>query len=210
MIQRSLALLVDLTGSAGEIRTVCGLDVAYGRDSSHLAAAAVVLDASTLEIVDQATVVDRVRFEYRSGLFAFREMPPLLEAMARLERSPELLLCDGQGYAHPQRFGLACHIGLWAGVPSIGCAKQSLVGTHDTPGPERGYRTPLLDAGEVVGFALRTRARVKPVVVSPGHQIGFDEACNWVLQVSPRYRIPEPIRAADHLAAEALHPKRAT
>lgn len=203
-IQQSLAADVVLAGTADEVANVAGLDVAYDTDSDRLAAAVVVLDASSLEAVEQVVVIDRVRFPYEPGLFAYRELPALLDALDRLRTAPDLLVFDGHGYAHSRRFGLACHGGLWAGIPSIGCAKTPFVGTPGPLGPERGDQTPMMDSGELVGFALRTRTGVKPVYVSPGHLIGFDEATRWALRLSARYRLPEPIRAADQLARQAV------
>ena len=181
-----------------------GSTFAYDDDSGRLAAAVAVLDVASLERVEEVVVIDRVRFGYEPGRFAFRELPTLLEALGRLRSRPDLLVCDSHGYAHPERFGLACHAGLWTGIPSIGCAKTPFVGTPRPIGRERAERAAMVDDGEVVGFALRTRAGVKPVYVSPGHLIGFDEAVAWVLRLAPRYRVPEPIRAADHLARQAL------
>jgi deoxyribonuclease V len=203
-LQRTLAAEVVLSGSAGDAATVAGLDVAYDGSSDRLAAAAVLLDTSSLEPIDEIVVVDRVRFGYEPGLFAFRELPPLLDALGRLKTEPDLLVCDGHGYAHPQRFGLACHAGLWTGISSIGCAKTPFIGHAGLVGTERGQHAPLIDNNEVVGVALRTRTGVKPVHVSPGHLIGFDDAAGWILRMAPRFRLPEPIRAADRLARQAL------
>ncbi len=203
-VQKALAPRVVLAGDAPDATTVAGLDVAYDDATDLLAAAAVVFDVASLELIEQVAVVGRARFEYRPGLFAFRELPALLEALSRLNTEPGLLLCDGHGYAHPERFGLACHAGLLTEIPSIGCAKTSFVGASEFVGPNRGDRAPVIDDGERVGFALRTRADVKPVYVSPGHLIGFDEAADWVLRLSPRFRLAEPIRAADHLCRQAL------
>lgn len=203
-LQRTLAPDVVLMGAADQAETVAGLDVAYDDGSDRLAAAVVVFDVASLERVEEVVAIDRVRFGYQPGRFAFRELPPLLEALGRLRDRPDLLVCDGHGFAHPERFGLACHAGLWTGIPSIGCAKTPFVGTPGPVGPGRSDRAAMVDGGEVVGFALRTRAGVKPVYVSPGHLIGFNEALTWVLRLAPRYRLPEPIRAADQVARQAL------
>jgi len=203
-LQRTLAQDIVLAGSAHKARTVVGLDVAYDSSSERLAAAAVVIDCESLELVEQATVVGQSRFGYEPGLFAFRELPALLEALSRLNTEPELLLCDGHGYAHTERFGLACHAGLWTQIPTIGCGKTRFIGEHAALGPNRGDREPIVENGERLGTALRTRTEVKPVYVSPGHLIGFDEAADWVLRLSPQFRLPEPIRAADHIARRAL------
>ncbi|WP_157245652.1 endonuclease V [Nonomuraea typhae] len=178
---------------------VAGLDVGY-RDDEEVVGAVVVLDAATLEVVDQATVRQRARFPYVPGLFAFRELPPLLAALDKLTVLPELLMCDGYGVAHPRRFGLACHLGVLTGLPTVGVAKTAFVGTHEDPPPERGSWSEILLDGDVAGRALRTRGGVKPVFVSQGHRAGLENACAHVLRLSPAYRVPEPIRQADRLS----------
>ncbi|PRY01669.1 endonuclease V [Allonocardiopsis opalescens] len=183
---------------------VAGLDVAYAPDDSVLAAAVVVLDAVTLEVVDSAHALGRPAFGYVPGLFAFREVPTLLDALERLTAVPELLVCDGHGRAHPRRFGLACHLGVLTGLASIGVAKTAFVGTHAPPGPARGDRSPLVDAGETVGAVLRTRSGVKPVYVSTGHRVELDAAVDQVLALTPRYRLPETTRQADRLCRSVL------
>lgn len=204
-LQRSLAAEVVLAGSVADAATVAGLDVAYDPSSDRLAAAVVVLSVESMDPVDEAVVLTRAQVDYRPGLFAFRELPALLDALERLSSQPDLLVCDGNGLAHPERFGLACHAGLWTGIPSIGCAKSPFTGlTVEPVGDERGDRADLVDREEVVGVVLRTRAEVKPVYVSPGHRIGIGAAADWVLRLAPRFRLPEPIRAADHLARQTL------
>ncbi|WP_306303402.1 deoxyribonuclease V [Microtetraspora niveoalba] len=199
--QERLRPLTDLADPGPEtVLHVAGLDVAYATEGDGVTAAVVVLDARTLDVVDQAVVRERARFPYVPGLFAFRELPPLLTALERLRVTPELLVCDGYGLAHPRRFGLACHIGVLTGLPAIGVAKTAFVGRYDVPAPERGSWAPIVDGGEVVGRALRTRAGVKPVYVSQGHRIGLDAACRHVLRLAPEYRLPEPIRRADRLS----------
>ncbi len=185
-------------------RLVAGLDVAYAKDDERLAAAVVVLDAATLEVVESATAVGRAAFPYVPGLFAFRELPTLVTALERLTVTPDLLVCDGQGVAHPRRFGLACHLGVLTDLPSIGVAKQSLVGEHADPAPERGAWSPVRDAGEVVGRALRTQTEVKPVFVSVGHRVSLAAATDLTLRLAPAYRLPETTRHADRLSREAL------
>ncbi|MFI6292656.1 deoxyribonuclease V [Nonomuraea sp. NPDC050790] len=182
-----------------EVGLVAGLDVGY-RDDGEVAGAVVVLDAASLTVVERAVVRLRVSFPYVPGLFAFRELPPLLAALDRLSARPELLVCDGYGVAHPRRFGLACHLGVLTGLPSIGVAKTPFVGEHAEVPPARGAWSEILLGDEVVGRALRTREGVKPVFVSQGHGVGLDNACAHVLRLSPAYRIPEPIRQADHLS----------
>jgi deoxyribonuclease V len=184
--------------------TVAGLDVAYEAESTRLAAAVAVVDVRTAELVDHAIVTGEARFPYVPGLFAFREIPALLEALDALATEPDVLLCDGQGIAHPRRFGLASHLGVLTGVPAIGVAKTPFVGTAVEPAPDRGSWTALMDGGETVGRALRTRTGVRPVFVSIGHRIDLDLACRVVLDTAPHYRIPEPIRWADRLCRSAL------
>jgi deoxyribonuclease V len=189
-------------------RTVAGLDVSYAGDGGgtgdRVAAAVVVLDGTTLEVVEESVAVGTAAFPYVPGLFAFRELPTLLDALRALKTAPGLLVCDGFGIAHPRRFGLACHLGVLTGLPSIGVGKTAFVGTYDQPGPRRGDASPLLDGGEVVGRVLRTRDGVKPVFVSVGHRTDLDTACRNVLALAPEYRLPETTRRADRLSRDAL------
>ncbi|MDP9352716.1 MAG: endonuclease V, partial [Chloroflexota bacterium] len=163
-------------------------------------AAAVVLDLESLQTVEQATAEVEVAFPYVPGLLSFRETPGVLAVFSRLSTRPDLLMLDGQGRAHPRRFGVACHVGLILGVPSIGVAKTPLVGRDAAPGETRGETAPLVHRGEVVGSAVRTRSGVSPVYVSVGHLITLPEAESLVLRLSPRWRIPEPTRRAHSLA----------
>ncbi|GAA2415117.1 endonuclease V [Nonomuraea africana] len=198
--QERLRPLVDLADPGPErVEYVAGLDVGYAGDD-EVTGAVVVLRAATLEIADQVAVRQRASFPYVPGLFAFRELPPLLAAMEKLTVAPELLVCDGYGLAHPRRFGLACHLGVLTGLPTIGVAKTAFVGRHDEPAAERGSWSPIVLDGDVVGRALRTRDGVKPVYVSQGHRISLDNACSHVLRLSPGFRLPEPIRMADRLS----------
>ncbi|MET9296084.1 endonuclease V [Streptomyces sp. NPDC003077] len=191
--------------------TVVGVDVAYDDERDVVAAAAVALDARTLAVLDQATAVGRVSFPYVPGLLAFREIPTVLAALDRLARTPDLVVCDGYGLAHPRRFGLASHLGVLTGLPTIGVAKNPFTFAYQPPGDERGATSPLLDrgdgehaAGEEVGRALRTQKGVKPVFVSVGHRVGLDQACALTLHLSPTYRLPETTRASDSLCRRAL------
>ncbi len=151
------------------------------------------------ELMPVQTVVARTpcRFPYVPGLLSFREMPGLLAALEQLEEAPALILCDGQGIAHPRRLGIASHLGLWLGIPAIGVGKSRLIGSHPEPGRERGATAPLVDADMRVGTVLRTRTDVRPVFVSPGHLVDHDSAVEWVMRTLTRYRLPEPIRLAD-------------
>ncbi|MER6755127.1 deoxyribonuclease V [Micromonospora echinofusca] len=210
-VQERLRPLVDLVGPGpAEPATVAGLDVAYAESGDRLAAAVTVLDARTLAVVDSAVSVGRPAFAYVPGLFAFREMPALLDALDRLTVRPELLVCDGHGLAHPRRFGLACHLGVVTGLPAIGVGKTPLLGEWTPPDDRRGAWAPLRDGDEVVGRVLRTRDGVKPVFVSVGHRMSLDDATARVLALTPRYRLPETTRTADRLCRDALAAAGAT
>lgn len=183
------------------VHFVAGLDVGLEREDTVVRAAVAVLSYPDLRMADQAVARGPARFPYIPGLLSFREVPALLEAMDRLGQRPDLLLCDGQGLAHPRRFGLACHVGVLTGIPSIGVAKSLLIGTHDPLPARRGTWRPLLDKGEVVGAALRTRDGVAPVYVSIGHKVSLEAAIEIVLACTPKYRLPETTRAAHRLAS---------
>jgi deoxyribonuclease V len=200
-------LELDVPGPVAP-RTVAGLDVSYAGDGGgtgdRLAAAAVVLDGTTLEVLEESVAVGTAEFPYVPGLFAFRELPTLLDALRDLKTTPDLLVCDGFGVAHPRRFGLACHVGLLTGVPAIGVGKTAFIGAYEPPGARRGDTSPLVDGGEPVGRVLRTRDDVKPVFVSVGHRADLDTACRHVLSLAPEYRLPETTRRADRLSRNAL------
>lgn len=208
-LQDALRPQVQQTGlDAAAARWVAGLDVAYDTGSDLIAAAVVVLDAQTLETVAEATVVATASFPYVPGLLAFREIPALVAALNEVSVDPELLVCDGYGIAHPRRFGLACHLGVLTGLPSIGVAKTPFIGAGDDLAgrlaAHRGATVDLVDAGEVVGRALRTREGVKPVYVSVGHRIGLDTSCEYTLRLTAGFRQPETTRRADSAARTAL------
>jgi deoxyribonuclease V len=203
-LQERLAPLVERVPPPGFApATATGLDVAYADGSTVVAAAVVTVDLATGAKVDSATAVGESDFPYIPGLFAFRELPTLLIALDRLAVPPELLVADGHGIAHPRRCGLASHLGVVAGLPSIGVAKTPL-GHYTPPADERGATSPLLDDDEKVGVALRTRRGVKPVFVSVGHRIDLATACEYVLTLARGYRLPETTRLADQLARHAL------
>jgi deoxyribonuclease V len=180
-------------------RLVGGADVSLDRDDPRGWAGIAVIDRSTMDTVDEATATAEISFPYVPGLLSFRELPILERVWERLRVRPDVLVFDGQGYAHPRRFGLACHGGVLFDVPSVGCAKTLLVGRHGALGEERGARAELVDRGEVVGVALRLRAGVKPVYVSPGHRMDVPTAVEVVLAVSAGFREPETTRRAHRL-----------
>jgi deoxyribonuclease V len=179
------------------IRKIAGVDVAYDNTGPQAYAAISVMDAGSGEVEDVITVTAESPFPYLPGLFSFREIPALVAAFEKLDVRPDLVICDGQGIAHPRGFGLASHLGVLYDFPTIGCAKTRLVGESSEPGPLRGDWAPLVWDGRLCGAVLRTQDRVKPVYVSPGHRISVLMACEWVLRLCPRYRIPEPLRFAD-------------
>lgn len=204
-LQAELRDRLDLSsGLAVPPALVAGLDVSYEVGTSRTAAAAVVLAVETLEVRDFAIAHGEADFPYVPGLLAFREVPILLTALEKLTHRPDVLVCDGYGIAHPRRFGLACHIGVLTGLPSYGVAKTPFVGTYADPGPRRGDWSSTLDGEEVLGRALRTQTGVKPVFVSVGHRIDLVEATDLTVRLCRRYRLPEPIRAADSLSRAAL------
>lgn len=204
-VQENLAVRVHIPNGPVDLpRTVVGLDVSYATGSAQITAAAVVMSIETGRVLEEIVVEGEAEFPYVPGLLAFREVPILLEALSRLHAATDLLLCDGQGLAHPRRCGLACHLGVLTGSAAVGCAKTHLVGDHRQPGPLRGDRAPLLLDGQVVGHAVRTRDGVRPVYVSPGHRIGPDQATELVLSLCRGFRAPEPLRRADHISRAAL------
>jgi len=207
-LQADLAARVVVEDRFGRIDTVAGLDVAYDRQDNRATAAIVVVRADDLSVVETRTLDTAVRFPYIPGLLSFRELPAICALLQHVTVTPDLLICDGQGIAHPRRFGLACHLGVMFDVPAIGCAKTPLLGAVGEPGLARGDSAALLDRGDTVGCALRTRSGVKPVYVSPGHRISVASACEWVLKLAPRFRLPEPLRLADQAARRAQADRR--
>ncbi|MER6161853.1 endonuclease V [Streptomyces sp. NPDC001868] len=197
-------VILDETGPPPGSGHVTGVDVAYDDERDVVVAAAVVLDAATLDVVAEATAIGQVSFPYVPGLLAFREIPTVLAALDALPCDPGLVVCDGYGLAHPRRFGLAAHLGVLTGLPTVGVAKNPFTFTYDDPGTPRGSASPLLADTEEVGRALRTRDGVKPVFVSVGHRVSLDNACAHTLALTPAYRLPETTRRADSLCRRAL------
>jgi deoxyribonuclease V len=203
-LQAELAGRVVTQDDFGAITSVAGVDVAYDTHSQRLVAAAVVLEANTLTVRETAVAEDIERFPYIPGLFSFRELPSITLALKQLRNRPDLIVCDGQGLAHPRRFGLACHLGVLFDIPAIGCGKTRLIGDAADPDSPRGAASPLMDGSEQVGSLLRTQTNVRPIYVSVGHRIGLASACDWILRLSPRYRLPETTRLADQLVNSRL------
>lgn len=200
-IQRRLRQQLILEDDFGRLQTVAGVDAGFEDKGQTTVAAVAVLALPSLAVVETALVRRPTRFPYVPGLLSFREAPAVLDALAALSEPPDILLCDGQGIAHPRRFGLACHLGVLSGLPAIGVAKTRLVGTHDPLPSERGHHRLLIDKGEVVGAVLRSRRNVKPLYISAGHRISLDSALEVVLACTPKYRLPETTRQAHRLAS---------
>lgn len=185
------------------VRRVAGTDISYLREHRMALGAVVLLEFPSLLVLEERVSAVRVDFPYVPGLLSFRELPALLPALESLQEEPDLIFVDGQGVAHPRGFGLVSHLGVLAGVPSIGCAKSRLLGEHEEPGQEVGDWKPLMYQGRRVGAVLRTRRGVKPLYISTGHMVDLSTCVHMVLSCLRGVRLPEPQRRA-HLAAEAL------
>ncbi len=201
-LQLRLAAQINTKPPLEAYKTIAGADASYDKQAKWLHAAVVVLQAGTFDVLERAGVLAEAKFPYVPGLLTFREAPAVLEAFAKLSIKPDVLICDGQGIAHPRRIGLASHLGLWLGIPTIGCAKSWFFGEFDDPGPDRGDWSPLTDQGETIGAVLRTRSRVKPVFVSSGHLVNLTSAIEVVLATSPPYRQPITTRLAHQYVNE--------
>ena len=202
-LQAELAQQVVLRDALPKpLRRIAGFDVGFEDDGATTRAAAVLLDADTLELLDQQVARLPTRMPYIPGLLSFRELPALLDALARLPHAPDLAFIDGHGIAHPRRLGIAAHFGVATGLPCIGVAKKILVGAprmalHDM----RGAFTPLRDGREQIGWLLRSKPGCLPLIVSPGHKVAMPSAPELVMRYVTKYRLPEPTRLADRLAS---------
>ncbi len=202
-LQRVLAARTEIHTPLDRCELIAGADASYNRFSPTIFAAVVVVRVSDGAVIETQHAVGKANFPYVPGLLSFREAPIVLEAFANLKQRPDAVMLDGQGYAHPRRLGLACHVGLWLDLPCFGCAKSRLVGVHREPGRRAGSRVPLMHNEEVIGSVVRTKAGVKPVYVSPGNRIDLASAVRWTLASCRGYRIPEPTRQA-HLAVNEI------
>lgn len=200
-LQKVLAPRVITRDDFDEPQRIAGVDVGFEDAGKVTRAAVVVMKAATLEVIEQILHREATRFPYVPGLLSFREIPALLNALEQLQSVPDLLLCDGQGIAHPRRLGVAAHLGVVTGLPAIGVGKSRLTGRHEEPGNDRGDWVPLVDRDEIIGRVVRTRANVKPVYVSVGNRVSLATAMELVLRYTTRFRLPEPIRAADRLSS---------
>ncbi|SNY99057.1 deoxyribonuclease V [Halomonas sp. hl-4] len=205
-LQTKLAKQLVLTDRIDPVHHIAGVDIGFEEGGSITRAAVVVLQwdphaAPDLPIVEQVVHREPTCMPYIPGLLSFREIPAALGAFAKLNTMPELVMVDGQGIAHPRRLGVAAHLGLWLGLPTIGIAKSRLYGTHAEVGEQRGDWVPLTAGNEIIGAVLRSRAKVKPVFVSPGHRVCLETSLEWVLRCLGRTKLPEPTRLADRLAS---------
>ncbi len=212
-LQKRLAGRVERADRLEPVRHLAGVDIGFEQNGAITRAAVVGLawlpgasgefEPATLEIVEQVVHREPTRMPYVPGLLSFREVPAALAAFERLTVTPQLVMVDGQGTAHPRRIGVASHLGLWLDLPTIGVAKSRLCGRHGEPGPARGDWTPLVDGAddEVIGAVLRSRVKVKPIFVSPGHRVSLPTALAWVIRCLGRTKLPEPTRLADRLAS---------
>jgi len=197
-IQRRLQRQVQVGRYVQDIRYIAGADVAAGRGTTTVYAGAVVLEYATLRVVERQGVCSHTDFPYIPGLLSFREAPALLQVLTKLKCTPEVIVLDGQGIAHPRGLGIASHIGVLLDIPTIGCAKSRLIGHYEEPPPLPGAFTPLYGPqGKILGAVLRTKAHVKPVFVSVGHKMELQQAVEILLHCCRGYRIPEPTRLAD-------------
>ncbi len=203
-LQKYLRRYIETRDRIGQIRLVAGIDVGFEDSGKTTRAAVVTLKFPSLEPIEQSLQRKPTSFPYVPGLLSFREIPAILGAMKQLQQLPDLLLCDGQGISHPRRFGLACHLGLLTDIPSIGVAKSRLIGTHAAVPETKGEWAPLMHDSECIGAVLRSRSRVKPLYISPGHRISLDTSIKMVMECTTKYRLPETTRAAHKLASNLV------
>ncbi|HEX4208074.1 MAG TPA: deoxyribonuclease V [Ktedonobacteraceae bacterium] len=203
-LQRELAKNVIIEDRLGEVHHIAGVDMAINETNSLARAAVVLLTYPELEVVERHVYEEPIRMPYIPGLLSFREAPCVIGAFDQLRQRPDLVMVDGMGIAHPRRIGIASHLGLWLELPTIGCGKSMLVGKYDKAalGEEAGSMVPLVDKRETIGAIVRTRARVNPMIISPGHMISIETSVKYVLACSKGYRLPEPTRLADKLSKD--------
>jgi deoxyribonuclease V len=202
-IQRRLAKRVRFTPMNKSPKVIAGLDCAFSKDGRRIVAAAVVIELPSFTVIETAIATRKVTFPYIPGLLSFREAPACIDAIEKLKAKPDVFIVDGQGIAHPRRFGIASHIGVLVDRPTIGCAKSRLIGSFDEPGRHKGNHSPLVNGNEVIGAVVRTRTNIKPVFVSVGHKCTLEDAIKVILECMTKYRLPEPSRLAHQLVSKA-------
>jgi deoxyribonuclease V len=206
LVQQDLRQRVRLDNDFGNVKTIAGIDASYDIQNDLTRAYIVVLSLDTLTIIDRAFAIQPTRFPYVPGFLSFRETPTILDAYEKLQVKPDLIMVDGQGIAHPRRFGIACHVGVLLDKPAIGVAKSRLYGWGKEPGPHKFDQTPLQVKGEQIGTILRSKEKTKPLYISPGHRIDPATAVNLTQRCCTRYRLPEPTRLADKWSKEKIEP----
>lgn len=200
-IQEQLRGEIITSDQLGTVQYVAGVDMGFEEAGKISRAAVAVLSFPALQLQESAIARRPTSFPYIPGFLSFREIPAVLDALEKISTIPDLILCDGQGIAHPRRFGIACHLGLIVNIPTIGVAKSLLIGKHEEVAEERGSWQPLRHRSETIGAVLRTRARTKPLYISGGHRVSLPTAIEYVLRCTPKYRLPETTRIADKLAS---------
>ena len=211
-LQKSLAPRIECQDRIGEVEHIAGVDIGFEDSGETTRAVIVVMRWPSLDIVERVLHRTPTRMPYIPGLLSFRELPAALEAFEQLTITPDLLMVDGMGIAHPRRLGIAAHLGLWLDIPAIGVGKSRLCGRHDEVPEARGRWVPLVHRNETIGGVLRTRERVKPLYISIGHRLSLESSIDWVMQCLTRYKLPEPTRQADRIAsrrtAETRRPEK--
>ena len=205
LIQKELQKKIVTNDTFGEIKHVAGVDVGFEEEGKITRAAIAVLDFPSLKLNNVVIGRCKTMFPYIPGLLSFRELPAVIKSLDKLDQLPDLLLCDGQGFAHPRRFGLACHLGLITDIPSLGVGKTRLIGKHQQVPDRKGAWQPLMDKEERVGAVLRTRSNVKPVYISIGHRICLETAIDCVMRCTTRFKLPETTRIAHKYASQTLN-----
>ncbi len=200
-IQQQLKDEVVTEDKLGAVNYVAGVDMGFEADGTISRAAVAVLSFPDLQLIESAIAFRPTTFPYIPGLLSFREIPAILDALSTISTVPDLILCDGQGIAHPRRFGIACHLGVLIDIPTIGAAKSLLVGKHEEVATERGSWQLLKHRSETIGAVLRSRTATKPLYISSGHRVSLSTAIDYVLRCTPKYRLPETTRIADKLAS---------
>jgi deoxyribonuclease V len=197
-IQNRLKRRLEIIPLVKKVKIIAGVDAAFSVDK--IIGAACLFSFPDLKLLEETWVIKKISFPYIPGYFSFREIPALIAALKKLKVKPDLVLVDGQGIAHPRRMGIASHLGILWNVPTIGCAKSRLIGVYQKPGMKKGDWSPLRLDQEVVGAVLRTREVVRPLFISPGHKIDLADSIKIVIQSLSAFRLPEPLRRADHLS----------
>jgi len=200
-LQQQLKDEVVTEDKLGAVNYVAGVDMGFEADGTISRAAVAVLSFPDLQLIESAIAFRPTTFPYIPGLLSFREIPAILDALETISTIPDLIICDGQGIAHPRRFGIACHLGVLIDIPTIGAAKSLLVGKHEELDATRGSWQPLKHRKETIGAVLRSRTATKPLYISSGHRVSLPTAIDYVLRCTPKYRLPETTRIADKLAS---------